>query len=421
MARQPRSTSQQRQAGLIAAAASLFAAKGFNGTTTKEIAKAAGVSEALVFKHFPTKRALYGAILAEKVTVDELLEAVEESARKRDDRRVFTLIASFRIRPGVDSTFLRLLLFSALEGHELSDMFFGKHHRVFYDHLATYIETRIGEGAFREVDPLLAARAFIGMVVHHRLLHEIFGVPMHRSHDETVATYVDLFFAGLMNKSCTETGLMNPVRQHPIVTLGVIIFFAVTALVVFRLSSGAKIDQKKSRVITVGTVTPLKQDLDIRLAYTADITPNQVVNIFSRVDGYIAKLYVDKGDLVKANQLLVEIDHHGLSACGQPGKSQPRRSKSQGRRSRTPSVRNAKLTLDRMQALIKDQFVSQQDLDNAQVHLRRRGGRCSTRSARKSSKWKSRSLRPRQTWPTPISARPSLDMWPNGTSTSAPM
>jgi len=38
-----RSTSQQRQAGLIAAAASLFAAKGFNGTTTKEIAKAAGV------------------------------------------------------------------------------------------------------------------------------------------------------------------------------------------------------------------------------------------------------------------------------------------------------------------------------------------------------------------------------------------
>ena len=56
----------------------------------------------------------------------------------------------------------------------------------------------LGEGAFREVDPLLAARAFIGMVVHHRLLHEIFGVPMHRSHDETVATYVDLFLAGLM-------------------------------------------------------------------------------------------------------------------------------------------------------------------------------------------------------------------------------
>ena len=192
-----RVSSQERQASLIASAAALFAAKGFNGTTTKEIAKAAGVSEALVFKYFPTKRALYAAILAEKVTVSELLEAVEEAAKKRDDHRVFTLIASYRIRPGVDPTLLRLLLFSALEGHELSDMFFGKQHKVFYDHLATYIRTRIQERVFRKVDPLLAARAFVGMVVHHRLLHEIFGVPMHRSHDETVATYVELFLNGL--------------------------------------------------------------------------------------------------------------------------------------------------------------------------------------------------------------------------------
>jgi len=196
--KQTRPTSQERQASLIDAAASLFAARGFNGTTTKAIANAAGVSEALLFKHFPTKRALYGAILAETVTLDELMEAVEESAKKRDDRRVFTLIARFRIRPGVDSTLLRLLLFSALEGHELSEMFFGKHHRVFYDHLAEYIRTRVNEGGFRKVDPLLAARAFIGMVVHHRLLHEIFDVPMHRSHDETVTTYVDLFLGGLM-------------------------------------------------------------------------------------------------------------------------------------------------------------------------------------------------------------------------------
>ena len=204
-ATQTRSTGQERQAGLIAAAASLFAAKGFNGTTTKAIANAAGVSEALLFKHFPTKRALYAAILAETVTVDELMDAVEESAKKRDDRRVFTLIASFRIRPVVDSTLLRLLLFSALEGHELSEMFFGKHHRIFYDQLAAYIETRIGEGAFRKIDPLLAARAFIGMVVHHRLLHEIFGVPMHRSHDDTVTTYVDLFLGGLIQKAPRQT------------------------------------------------------------------------------------------------------------------------------------------------------------------------------------------------------------------------
>jgi hypothetical protein len=60
---------------------------------------------------------------------------------------------------------------------------------------------------------------------------------------------------------------MNPLKQHPIVTLGVIIFFAVTALVVFRLSSGAKTDTRKARAITVATVAPLKQDLTFTNLY----------------------------------------------------------------------------------------------------------------------------------------------------------
>jgi len=160
---------------------------------------------------------------------------------------------------------------------------------------------------------------------------------------------------------------MNPVRQHPIVTLGVIIFFAVTALVVFRLSSGAKNDPKKTRTITVGTIRPIKQDLDIRLAYTADITPNQVVNMFSRVDGYISKLYVDKGDFVKANQLLVEIDHTDYLHAVNQAKANLAAARAKVTQ-QDASVRNAKLTLDRMRALIKDQFVSQQDLDNAEVN-----------------------------------------------------
>ncbi len=196
-----RASARERQASIIATAASLFAAKGFSGTTTKEIAKTAGVSEALVFKHFPTKHALYAAILAEKAQFSELLEAVEEAAQKKDDDRVFTLLAGYRIRKGADPTLLRLLLFSALERHDLSAMFFRKQYRVFYDFLAGYIRRRIDDGGFRPTDPLLAARAFFGIIVHHRLIHDIFGMPMHRSYEDTVATYVDLFLDGLREES----------------------------------------------------------------------------------------------------------------------------------------------------------------------------------------------------------------------------
>ena len=197
--RTPRATSQERQASLITAAATLFAAKGFKGTTTKEIAKATGVSEALLFKYFPTKRALYAAILAEKAQYSGLREAIEEAAKKLDDERLFTLLASYRIRKGADPTLLRLLLFSALEGHEMSDMFFQQQYRIFYDVLAGYIRKRIEDGAFRPVDPLLASRAFFGIIVHHRLLHDIFGLPMHRTHEDTVTEYVSIFLGGLVN------------------------------------------------------------------------------------------------------------------------------------------------------------------------------------------------------------------------------
>ncbi len=161
---------------------------------------------------------------------------------------------------------------------------------------------------------------------------------------------------------------MSQLSRFPFLALGIVIVLAVMALVVFRLNTGAKTDINKSRLITVGVVSPLRQDLDIRLAYTADISPNQVVNIFSRVDGYIAKLHVDKGDFVKATQLLVEIDHTDYRHAVNQAHANLSAAKAKVAQ-QDAAVRNTKLTLDRMQALIKDQFVSQQDLDNAQVNF----------------------------------------------------
>ena len=161
---------------------------------------------------------------------------------------------------------------------------------------------------------------------------------------------------------------MSRLVRHPLIVLSTIVFLVVIGLVIFRLSTGAKTDIGRTRVVTVGVVSPIRQDLDIRLAYTADISPYQVVNIFSRVDGYIAKLHVDKGDFVKTNQLLVEIDHTDYHHAVNQAKANLSAAKAKVAQ-QDAVVRNAKLTFDRMQTLIKDQFVSQQDLDNAQVNL----------------------------------------------------
>jgi TetR/AcrR family transcriptional regulator, transcriptional repressor of aconitase len=65
-----RMTSDLRRQLILGAAKRCFARNGFAGTTTKSVAAAAAISEALLFKHFPSKAALYAEILAEECEAD---------------------------------------------------------------------------------------------------------------------------------------------------------------------------------------------------------------------------------------------------------------------------------------------------------------------------------------------------------------
>jgi len=62
--RSPRLSSEERRDEILKAARRVFAEQGFHGTTTRELAAAAEVSEALLFKYFPNKEAIYKAMLA---------------------------------------------------------------------------------------------------------------------------------------------------------------------------------------------------------------------------------------------------------------------------------------------------------------------------------------------------------------------
>lgn len=57
-----RLSADERRTRILDAALKVFSEKGFHGATTRELAKAAGVSEALIFRHFPSKEDLYAAL-----------------------------------------------------------------------------------------------------------------------------------------------------------------------------------------------------------------------------------------------------------------------------------------------------------------------------------------------------------------------
>jgi len=73
-----RMTSDLRRQLILGAAKRCFARHGFAGTTTKSVAAAAAISEGLLFKHFPTKSALYAEILAEECAADPALHRLLE-------------------------------------------------------------------------------------------------------------------------------------------------------------------------------------------------------------------------------------------------------------------------------------------------------------------------------------------------------
>jgi AcrR family transcriptional regulator len=164
---------EERRLQILRVAMRLFSQRGFVGTTTKEIALAAGVSEAMVFRHFATKEELYSAILDQKACLHDGLDprlVVADAIERKDDFAVFEGLALDALEHhDCDPEFQRLLLHSALEGHDLAHMFWEKFVRRIYRSLGDYIRERQREGAIVDVEPALVVRAFIGMVMHHSL------------------------------------------------------------------------------------------------------------------------------------------------------------------------------------------------------------------------------------------------------------
>ena len=163
----------ERRLQILRIAMRLFSQRGFRGTTTKEIALAAGVSEAMVFRHFATKEELYSAILDHKACLHDDLDPLQKVAaaiQRKDDRAVFEGMALDALNQhDCDPEFQRLLLHSALEEHELAHMFWEKFVRRVYRSLRTYIRLRQREGAIKDVEPFVIVRAFVGMIIHHSL------------------------------------------------------------------------------------------------------------------------------------------------------------------------------------------------------------------------------------------------------------
>ena len=196
-----RLSSPDRKKQILEVATEMFARHGFDGVTTRQIADESGITEAIVFRHFASKDDLYWEVLSAKCASGDVKQRLEEKlGRDAEPIEIFTAIARDVLnRNFQDPGKSRLLLFSALENHRLSQRFFKMYMSEWYELLASYIRRQMEDGKFRKVDPVLAARGFIGMCFHHYLVQELFGGSKYQSYDldEVAQTMATLWLTGI--------------------------------------------------------------------------------------------------------------------------------------------------------------------------------------------------------------------------------
>lgn len=190
---------------LLETAIGLFAQKGFTGTTCKDIAEAADVTKAMIFRYFDSKEDLYNAILTYKMEQreSEFRAILNQAARQHNDRAVFKTLATHILSGYLrDPVCLRLLVYSGLEGHPLATDFMMQEETPLNQFLVDYIRQRIREKAFRRVNPSVAARAFFGMVCNHALVQVLFQDPILQITPEQAADgFADIFLQGILNRT----------------------------------------------------------------------------------------------------------------------------------------------------------------------------------------------------------------------------
>jgi AcrR family transcriptional regulator len=198
--RQPDARPQQ----ILEAAFRVFGAQGLHQATLDDVAKAAGITKGTIYLYFPSKAALYTAML--KTRVNAIMPPVELPLDGRDTRQSRTRLLGLGQRL---YRFFRTPAFLAMYRSVVSEAFlFPEAAATLYregilpanQRLATIIQRGIATGEFRNVDPLIAARAFVGMFQIFAVSQGLLGgqriLPI--SEADVVETVTDLFFRGLL-------------------------------------------------------------------------------------------------------------------------------------------------------------------------------------------------------------------------------
>ena len=201
----PRLQASDRRLQLIETALDFFSRKGYSGTTTKEIAAAAGVTEAIIFRHFPSKQDLYNAVLDHTHDSSQLAECIAQwkSCMDRNDDAGLIRAIIERVIEGFrkDLRVHRVLMFAVLEGHEAALEYNRQFSLPILDLLWQYVARRQSEGALRGSDPGAIIAAAYGMAAQFATMTQLYGFRTTTTDSQITDRFTDIVMHGILQTS----------------------------------------------------------------------------------------------------------------------------------------------------------------------------------------------------------------------------
>lgn len=193
-----RKTAEERRQDILEAALKIFTNKGYNGSTTAEIARAAGVAEGTIFRHFATKKELLIAVLKPKI-IDGIVSLDKEH---KDPVEFFRCFIKNRLELVKENDGLIRFMFAEAQYHdEVREALAKGILEQGISIVQPWFEKGVEQGVFKPVPFLSVMRSFMGTVIFYGIFNHVFpGLSPEKTIEEAADQILELFLHGLIVK-----------------------------------------------------------------------------------------------------------------------------------------------------------------------------------------------------------------------------